>query len=142
MLPPVSDGDGDGLGDGDGDGLGDGDGDGDGHGDGLGLGEGLVLGLAEAFADRGQLEARFADREQLAEGLGDAPRLPELWVGMGWPLPFSLCPCPWLCELWAGLPKTFPTCEIIPLGTPVRAKLPTTTTATTAAMARAGLSHA
>jgi hypothetical protein len=110
----------------------------------VGVGVGVVgvgVGLVSAGVGVGD-GVGLGDGEQLAEGLGDAAWLPELGVGMGCPLPFTRGGCPPLRAPWVGLSKMdSPTCEIW-CGSPARAKLPTTTTATTAAMARAGLSHA
>ena len=110
-------------GDGDGDGLGDGDGD--------GLGEGDVLGNGD--------ELCFGDGVQLADGRGVG--LEAAPVGLGLPLPATLGPWPpfVVCD---GLDSIeFAACWIW-RGSPDRAKPPATATATTAAMARAGRSHA
>ena len=118
-------------GDGDGDGLGDGDGDGRGDGDGLGDGDGDVL--ADGFA------LGFGDGVQLAVGLGVGLEAPP--VGIGFPLPVR--PEPWppfvVCDGFDSI--EFAACWIW-RGSPDRAKPPATATATTAAMARAGRSHA
>jgi len=117
------DGDGDGLGDGDGDGLGDGDGDGLGDGDGDGLDDALG----------------FGDGVQLGRGLGVGLEAPP--VGLGFALPATLGPWPFfvVCDGFDSI--EFAACWIW-RGSPDRAKPPATATATTAAMARAGRSHA
>jgi hypothetical protein len=118
-------------GEGDGDGLGEGDGDGLGEGDGDGLGEGDVLGDGDALC--------FGDGVQLADGRGVG--LEAAPVGIGFPLPATLEPWPpfVVCDGFDSI--EFAACWIW-RGSPDRAKPPATATATTAAMARAGRSHA
>jgi hypothetical protein len=119
------------------DGVGEGVSDGVGVGVGLGVGVGVGVGDGDVLGDG--FELGFGDGLQLGVGLGVGLEAPP--VGIGFPLPVR--PEPWppfvVCDGFDSI--EFAACWIC-RGSPDRAKPPATATATTAAMARAGRSHA
>ena len=122
----LSDGVGEGetLGVGDGDTLGDGDGD--------AVGDGETLGDGDALC--------FGDGEQLAVGFGVGLTKPGVGNGLlPWPATLEPWPCFVVCDGFDSIDDA--ACWIV-RGSPDRAKPPATATTTTAAITRAGRSHA